>query len=176
MLGKTHFIMGLTGGMVISLASPMTLENKMVFETCCMVGSLIPDIDLPVSTMGRLCKPLSTLFNKVAGHRGKDKYQNYVGGPLQGIFHSPFLWIVLSGIIMHFTKSAPIALGFLVGCIMHLLQDFMTISGIPLLYPFKRKNYHLLKMKSGSFLEYPVTFCLVALVFAASSLTTMLPF
>lgn len=38
--------------------------------SCCVLGSLLPDIDIPTSFIGRILLPLSILINKLFHHRG----------------------------------------------------------------------------------------------------------
>ena len=39
--------------------------------------------------------------------------------------------------------------GFFIGIFSHLFLDSLTVSGIPLLYPFSKKKYKLLRLKTN---------------------------
>ena len=61
--------------------------------------------------------------------------------------------------------------GIIVGYVSHLLMDFMTRAGIPLLYPFTNKKYHIMSLKTGRddllaaliFLVISLSYCVILL-------------
>ncbi|MBC7905646.1 MAG: metal-dependent hydrolase [Rhodospirillaceae bacterium] len=101
------------------------------------LGALLPDIDHPQSWAGRKLKPISVPLAMVVGHRG--------------VTHS--LLAVLGGIVvlavmgMH-AWAAPLVIGYL----SHLAADGLTPSGVPLLWPMKRR-FTLNLCSTGSFVE-----------------------
>lgn len=104
------------------------------------LGSLAPDIDHPKSTLGSRLKPISVPISVIFGHRGITHSLLAVGG---------CAWVLLeSGVYTGLT--AP----FLVGYMMHLAGDMLSPSGLPLLYPLKRRRTFALPiLKTGGFSE-----------------------
>lgn len=142
MTGKTHFAFGLGTG-VLSAAllnggSPI-IGGGIICAS--MAGSLLPDLDSVTSTLGKKIKPISKLITKVFGHRG--------------FLHSPICMLLIlmfwDFILNHYkiTQYMPIVYGLLIGYGGHLFLDFLTKGGIPLLFPFKKKKYHLTNVKTG---------------------------
>lgn len=152
MRGYSHLIDGTFIGVVVPCYLNMDLAPSFAFCGACMLGSLLPDIDLPTSTLGRIVPLFSRVVNKVFGHRG--------------FIHTP-LFILIMFALLHFYSPRlydnalvynTIAYGILCGRICHLILDACTINGIMFLYPFVRKRFSLLPMKSGSNREYLVLF------------------
>ncbi|MBD2812325.1 metal-dependent hydrolase [Xenorhabdus sp. Vera] len=93
-----------------------------------LLASLLPDIDHPSSTLGRLFRFISIPIARLCGHRG--------------FTHSLLALIV--GIILFQTEIPsdwPIPTDFIhamvVGYISHLAADMLTPAGIPLLWPLR---------------------------------------
>lgn len=148
MRGKAHLVSGAVTGAAaafITFSGSTVGASALIAASC--IGSLLPDIDLPTSTAGKILKPVSLIINKMFGHRT--------------ITHAP-LWIVpfaviyfcaerffpgLSDANMIILKNA--VLGYLVGFVCHLIGDFLTVGGIPALYPFSKHRMHLTPIESG---------------------------
>ena len=58
----------------------------------------------------------------------------------------------------------PMLFGYITGYTSHLLLDFLTKAGIPIFYPFSRKRYHLLSIKSGGIAELMITITILGLL------------
>lgn len=88
------------------------------------LGSLLPDIDHPGSWAGRKLKAVSVPLSLVVGHRG--------------VTHSALAvlacFALLAGMGMGW-GAAPVAVGYL----SHLAADALTPSGVPLLWPSRRR-------------------------------------
>lgn len=110
-----------------------------------MLGAMLPDIDHPDSTVGKRVKWLSYPIRVVFGHRG--------------ITHSLFAVAVM----LWFSYAAnSIWLSWLaLGYLLHLVGDYLTDSGIPLLYPLSRKRYRFLITGTTNSMTEPVMVCLV---------------
>lgn len=149
MRGKAHLISGLSTGIATAVFT-FSGSTGGVFASigASAIGSLIPDIDLPNSTIGKKVKPISIVINKMFGHRT--------------ITHAP-LWVIPLLVLYKFIpniaselSAAGIAvlqhtvIGYISGFVCHLLGDMFTVGGIPLLYPFNRKRFHLTSAESGS--------------------------
>lgn len=136
---KTHIAAGLVAG---SLYMQFNADIKTVYLTASVIGSLLPDIDEPKSYVGRKTKSTSSLIKFLFGHRG--------------ITHSILFMSILHLLLFILFKYKNINISvlylFTIGYFSHLLVDFITKGGIPLLYP-KKKRYKIPIFKVGGFLE-----------------------
>jgi inner membrane protein len=93
--------------------------------TAIYLGSLLPDLDHPGSTIGRrflfISIPLSGLF----GHRQ--------------ITHSLWPFVVTLWVFSYEPMTMPIILACMIGYFSHILADFFSDSGIPLFWPFQMR-------------------------------------
>ncbi|WP_373689584.1 metal-dependent hydrolase [Photobacterium pectinilyticum] len=103
---------------------PMYQLSPLLALPLVLLGALLCDVDHPESTIGRLCLFISWPIRIIFGHRG--------------ITHSLLAILCL----WYFLGSNPYACAIIIGASTHLLGDFLTPSGIPLLYPY-RKRYRL---------------------------------
>lgn len=104
------------------------------------LGALAPDIDHPKSTLGSRLKPISVPISLVFGHRG--------------ITHSLFAVAACAWLFAHSGVDAGLSAPFLVGYLTHLAGDLLSPSGLPLLYPLKRRRTFALPIiKTGGFSE-----------------------
>lgn len=108
------------------------------------VGGLLPDIDHPNSKIGRKVPPVSKLINLLCGHRGFTH-------TLLAVILFTYLLFILNGLLPMWAKEymIPMSLGLIVGYSSHLLLDMLTVSGIPLLFPFTKKSVRIAKLRSG---------------------------
>ncbi|WP_051604742.1 metal-dependent hydrolase [Helicobacter rodentium] len=180
MLGKTHisFGLGLSACGIVSFntfsQAPLNGIDLGIFYGAVALGSLLPDIDEPNSLLGKKTLGVSNLIKAVFGHRG---------------FTHSLCFILLLGIALlflgtldeSFWKKIPLindfvkqfggiiesknieifSIGLLLGCIFHLIGDMMTLSGVPLLLPFKSCNYHItpsfMRFKTGGIPDKLIT-------------------
>lgn len=142
MLGKQHLLFGTVTGIatVITLNQLGVIDETGMYEFTgmAMLGSLLPDIDMTTSTIGRILKPVSFILSKAIGHR------TYT--------HDVFLNIILCVISMLYMKNnyimyLPLVTGLWFGIFGHLLLDSFTVNGLPVLYLFNKKNIHILPYK-----------------------------
>ncbi|MCL9823521.1 MAG: metal-dependent hydrolase [Helicobacter sp.] len=155
MLGKTHLAFGLgvasCGIYAINfLGKPQLLSSQdlILFYSAISIGALLPDIDEPQSLIGRKTLGISNLIKFFFGHRGFTHSLLFV----------VLLAIALGALIYFKILSLILAIGLVLGCILHLIGDMMTPSGVPLLMPFSLKNYHILprvlRFKTGGIFDY----------------------
>ena len=110
------------------------------------LGALLPDIDHPQSWAGRKMKIVSVPLSLLVGHRG--------------VTHSALA--VLAGLAV----LAVIGMGGLlapvvVGYLSHLFADSLTPSGVPLLWPSRRRfSFNL--CRTGSVTEIVLVAAIVA--------------
>lgn len=120
------------------------------------VGSLLPDIDTPTSSVGQKVKPVSKLVNIIFGHRG--------------LLHTPLFTLALSLVLwllqIKLSPAHPLAMagciGLIAGYISHLFLDFLTPMGIMLFFPFSRKFWHLFGFK-GRFRDLITTIIFISI-------------
>ncbi|WP_018250272.1 metal-dependent hydrolase [Orenia marismortui] len=113
-----------------------------------ILGSLLPDIDHPQSTIGRVFFFISHPINKSFGHRN--------------LTHSLVLWIPV--IILGSYLSQPI-LWVGVGAFSHLILDSWNVSGVGLFKPITDKIFVMAgkkyRVRVGSKQELIIMVCLV---------------
>ena len=149
MNGNCHFIFGASLGTAFALNidkletilpnltnSP---ETATLFVLGGLIGGIFPDIDNPVSYIGKLTVPVSSVIGKFGEMAGKT-------GPMhRGILHEPLVYI--TGLILSYI-FCPSLVGLFLGCISHLYLDMFTPAGIPVF--FGLGHLRLAKIKSGS--------------------------
>lgn len=137
MLAKTHFTFGIACW--VTYANVRGIPVQPLPLALVGLGSLLPDIDHPKSTFGRIIPFLSYPISAVFGHRG--------------ITHS-FLAAIAAAFIMYMygAKSwfvAPLVVGY----VSHVLGDVVTNSGAPLFWP-KKDKVSIPVFNTNSFAEY----------------------
>lgn len=148
MNGNCHFIFGAALGSAFAMNTDKleavlpnltdTPETATLFVLGGLIGGIFPDIDNPVSYIGKLTVPVSTVIGKFGELTGKT-------GPMhRGILHEPIVYI--TGLILSYL-FCPSLVGLFLGCISHLYLDMFTPAGIPI---FSVKHLRLAKIKSGS--------------------------
>ena len=163
MMGRTHALAGVASLWCLqafpALVSPELLAPLGVLAA---LGALLPDLDAAQSQIKHLSvagvrpfAPLSSLLNRTFGHRG--------------VLHSLLGWGVATLILLPFAFVTGLAvpLAISLGYASHLATDACTKSGIPFLYP-NRKRYHLLprslRLTTGSQAEDGVFMIMAVLV------------
>ncbi|SFL73929.1 metal-dependent hydrolase [Salibacterium qingdaonense] len=136
----THTIGALAAGTAVYWAGSFSLAGPeaAVYTAAVLIGGLLPDICQPFSWIGRRTRPVSTMIQKLFGHRS--------------ITHSILFMVFLyfcSGLIPYDWGMA-VQYGLTIGAVSHLLLDMMTPQGIHLLYPVKQKISFPLTTKTGS--------------------------
>lgn len=104
------------------------------------VGSILPDIDEPNSYIGHKLIFFSEFFK-------------LIGIKHRTVTHSIFfpLFISILGVIH------PIFYFIAFGVLMHILEDAITNSGVPLLYPISDKRIGIRLFNTGSIFEFLFT-------------------
>ncbi len=160
--------------------SPMTAQGHLLFSVTCVLlahkveltpaladaslwhivpmalaSALLPDLDHPRSLLGRQLPWISGPLSRLFGHRGFTHSLLAVGMGVWGLAQVEAPWL-LSGAV----KDA-----LIVGYLSHLLGDWLTPMGIPLLWPWRRRfRLPCLPLKSGG--GYERAFCLLTLALA----------
>ncbi len=102
-----------------------------------VLGSLLPDIDHPQSWAGRKMRAISVPLSLLVGHRGITHSAVAVVAGLALLLVMGMGWM-----------AAPVVVGYL----SHLLADSLTPSGVPLLWP-SRRRFTLNLCQTGSVTE-----------------------
>lgn len=129
---KTHQCLSLSLIFIIILLAGLSLNFYFIFGI--ILGAAFPDVDN--------LSPKRESNTSIWGHRG--------------ITHTPFfiiliilLLIIVNIYFLNYTISKYTIFGFLIGSMMHIIEDCLNTKGCPLLYPFKpihkRISFHLLK-------------------------------
>lgn len=131
---KQHLVFGVccsvVGDLVIQyFSTDFSDVGKVVYFGTAGLGSLLPDIDHPNSFLGR------RTWGWLIPHPERQE----IAWKIHRKFtHSLAFTVCTAGITL--IAGFPImALGLSIGTISHLLGDMMTPSGVPLLYPIKKK-------------------------------------
>jgi membrane-bound metal-dependent hydrolase YbcI (DUF457 family) len=166
MNGNCHFVFGAAVGTALTLNMGLlssaltnitpTPETATLLVLGGIMGGIFPDIDNPVSYMGKMTVPLSTglgMIGKAMGKAGKNH---------RGVLHDPLTYLV--GLFLCYQYFIPLV-GFFVGCLSHLFLDMFNPSGIPFLLGVKRLRIG--KIVSGSKESIIFTWVCVGVVLVA---------
>jgi inner membrane protein len=107
-----------------------------------LLGCLLPDVDTPDSSVGRRFRFISMPLTLIFGHRG--------------IFHS--LLACAAIVYLSYTFQSNWLMFIAGGYLLHLVGDYLTPSGIPLMYPSKKRYRFLIVTETNSISEKIVSF------------------
>lgn len=139
MLAKTHILFGAGLALAASQVAHLSVPTTLIVVGSGAMGGLLPDIDHPSSTFGRRIWPVSLIISKVFGHRG--------------ITHSLLAVSGLTFLLFSGYHLPAVSLGLIVGYLSHLLGDFITPHGIPLLWPYSKCYRIPCPIRTGGFGE-----------------------
>lgn len=177
MEGPSHVVFGVAGAVVLDsalhLSGPPLIGTgvtpsadqvalKLIFYAVAALGALVPDIDNARSTLGKRLGIVSREIQKHAGHRRL--FHSLVGLLLAGVI----VWAAQQGVAYGllrlgwprtaeklFANVALVAL--LVGYLLHLIADSLTLGGVPWLWPshvrFGFPPWRSWRFRSGSWAE-----------------------
>ena len=149
---RTHVLFGIFCSLLI--LSFYTFEDEILFFGVFVLCSVLPDIDMPMSRIGRRHRIVSSLLNVVFGHRGF----------VHTVFPALGLFALLYS-LGYFILGMAAFLGYM----SHLVLDMLTPEGVRLFHPFFDKTFRGFIRTSG-FLEYAFFIALiVAVAFQAGS-------
>lgn len=156
MLGKTHLAVGLAVPLAAHALALAPLPPAWPAWAGLGLGALAPDIDgegsicylgnfLPghlapaalVRLLNWLGRTISSAIRAIFGHRAA--------------FHAPLWGGLLIGAGWYYGE--PLLLWFGVGYLLHLAADMLTRAGVPLLWPITKRDFSLLPLKTGGFVE-----------------------
>jgi inner membrane protein len=186
--GPSHVVFGVAGAValdswlhlsgppVLGAGHPPTPDQvalKAIFYGVAALGALVPDIDNARSTLGKRLGIVSREIQKHAGHRRI--FHSLVGLALTGAV----VWLAQQGVALALARlgwprtaeglAANVALAaLLVGYLLHLVADSLTLGGVPWLWPSHarygfppRRSW---RFRSGSWVEPVVVVAVAVLV------------
>lgn len=136
MMAGSHIVMGAAAWAVAAHLAGVPASEPQALAAAAL-GALLPDIDHPNSWAGRKMRVVSVPLALVLGHRGITHSLLAVAGALAVLAVMGVGWI-----------AAPVAIGYL----SHLAADGLTPSGVPLLWP-SRRRFTLNLCRTGGIVE-----------------------
>jgi len=148
--------------------------KKVIYYFSVGFGSLLPDIDNARSTLGHKLGWVSKEIQHLAGHRT-------LFHSLLGLILGSLLAIGLEQVVIYLLKQHGLVLpaqfvggshlvffGVLFGCTMHIAADALTLGGVPLLWP-NRKRYGFppnpdFRFRTGTWPEFVIVWSFMLLV------------
>ena len=151
MTGPTHVATAVAVAMMCGASGP-----QVAFIAA---GALVPDLDHPMSIIGRIFLPISIPLNKWLGHRGAfHAFWLWFGLAALGIFYGPLFWIGI-------------------GAVLHVIADCYTVSGVRGMTPFSSKLFIFFKrewrIKTGSRGEIVILLIAGTIAWSAHNVGTM---
>ncbi len=164
MTGRTHDMAAFTlMAAVVAYHMPiqMTLATALVAFSANMIGGLAPDIDQSSASLYHKIRG-GTLLAKIidpllGGHR-------FISHSILGVFMFGFIAKILLGLLGTFVMVDMniVWWAFMIGFVSHLIVDFFTHEGEPLLFPIPIHlgfpPFSFLRMKTGGILEKSFVF------------------
>lgn len=136
MMAGSHVVMGAALWVAVAKLSGQNPAEPQALAAAAL-GALLPDIDHPQSWAGRKMRVVSVPLSLVVGHRGITHSALAVAGAVLLLATMTTQWM-----------AAPVVIGYL----SHLMADGLTPSGVPLLWPSKRR-FTLNWCTTGSWVE-----------------------
>lgn len=154
MQGRTHVLIGcLTVAALAHHVAPALLASA-------ALGSLVPDIDRTGSLITTL--PVIRWFARPASVAVSAALRHRTGT------HSLLTLLALAAgaLMLQHTFSPAVNAAFLVGYLLHLLADSLTMTGVPLLWPWRKHEFsplpRPLRLRTGGRAEYFLTMAVLA--------------
>ncbi len=154
MLAFTHIAAGCASSLLAADALHAQPAQTVLILGGGILGSMLPDIDHPKSAFGSRVLPLSIPLSAIFGHRG------ITHSLLAVVGMSGLIWWAFNAAHWHRGYAVPVVIGIAVGYLSHLAGDWLTNSGVPLLWPSKRRFVAPLKLCTGDLREYMLAFAM----------------
>lgn len=148
MMAGSHIAVGVAFWAVTARLAGLPADDPTALGAAAL-GSLLPDIDHPQSWAGRKLRPISVPLAALVGHRG---VTHSLLAVLAGVLIVAVVgWHGLNGL------AGPVVVGYL----SHLAADSLTPSGVPLLWP-SRRRFTLNLCSTGSIMELGIVAAILA--------------
>jgi inner membrane protein len=145
MMALTHIGFGAASGAIFAQAIGASSHVWLIAGA--LVGSLAPDIDHPKSWLGRRLPFISIPLSGLVGHRGVT--HSLIG--LNVVFAAVLLLAWYYGLSGEVGQAIT---GFGIGYASHLFADWLSNSGIPLLWPNRQRFAAPVTLETGSAMEH----------------------
>lgn len=147
MMVSTHLVTGFFAGAgLVSFLNLNGLEAVLLLMGS-TAGALLPDIDHPKSWLGRRIPFVSGPISAVFGHRGITHSLLAVMALALSLRYGLAQWQLVD------TRWGLLAVGVAAGYLSHIMGDFVTHGGVPLLWPIKRRFSSPLTFLTGGVFE-----------------------
>lgn len=155
MMVSTHLITGFFAGTGVVNFLHLNGFEAVLLLMGSTAGALLPDVDHPKSWLGRRIPFISGPIAAVFGHRGITHSLLAVVGLVLWLRHGLAQWHLVD------TGWGLVAVGVVAGYLSHILGDFVTHGGVPLLWPIKRRFSSPLTFLTGGVFERLLAVALV---------------
>ena len=142
---SSHVIASLCLG--AAAAAHTALPFTAAYTAGLAIGSLLPDIDEPSSYVGRRSFGISGKVKEAFGHRG--------------MTHSLIVWGGLAALVWR-DSASPFAAGLVLGYLFHIVEDFFSVQGVPLFWPFSSKRWKVPLYRTGKGMEKALVYMALA--------------
>ncbi|WP_416148493.1 metal-dependent hydrolase [Salipaludibacillus sp. HK11] len=134
----THITTSLSAAILIGEVASINVPLTSTWVVSGVIlGSVLPDIDESRSWIGQRIPFLSSTIKALFGHRG--------------LTHSGIVLAIMIAAMVHFSHE--FLLGLFFGVALHIIGDFFSVGGIPLLYPFSKKRSQIGIYRTGTWSE-----------------------
>lgn len=153
MMGHTHALIGAAAALGIATAAHADANTTYLLVAAGGLAALVPDIDHPRAPLRRKLGLVGNIALSRLKHRG--------------ITHTLLALVAVGAAAM---TALPPLFGVVVtvGYLSHLLSDMLTVSGLPVFWPYRDDNYHIIPKRlcitTNTFPEYVLGLGLLALV------------
>jgi inner membrane protein len=162
MMGHTHSLIGSALGLGVALSTHADSRHTLLLLGIGAVVALLPDIDHPQAPIRRKLGCLGNVLFGRLKHRG--------------ITHT-LIAILAVGAAAYVALPPFIGELVIMAYYSHILADMLTVSGLPVFWPYKKESYHLLPkrlcMTTNTLPERLIAFVLVLLIL--SKIPVMIP-
>lgn len=148
MMFTNHLVVSLTSWYVVSSQTDWVGEFQPFSLGLVALGTALPDVDHPGSTIGRKVKWLSWPINQLFGHRN--------------ITHSLIAIVAAAWLASQFSLLVPLAFGYA----LHLLGDFVTPAGLKLFWPVPKVFRSPVTIPTNSIIEYALVWSAAGFIIA----------
>ncbi len=126
MMAKTHQAFAVFSVLMVDQYAPGSVDNIVTASVLSMLGALLPDLDSPQSSFGRLIPLLSKPLHSILGHRT--------------ITHSLLAVILLYSVLTSSVQWHTWADAICIGYFSHVIGDMLIgTNGVALFWPLKQK-------------------------------------
>ena len=144
MIAPTHAIYGPAVALIILAVFGVEASFHWTVIFCALLGSVLPDIDHPTSTIGRLVPWISKPIERRFGHRSitHSALGTVVAAIVFLLIVSISITVMQKGVLGFIPDILRLTAAFTLGYVSHIVLDMLTPRGVELLWP--NPNRHVL--------------------------------